>query len=321
MNGRILVATDGTDGSLGALRVARALAERSHGTPIVLSVVEPIVLEGSVLYAMPGQVLALSDEPEAAMRDHVRGQLAMLGGAAEEWEPETAIGPVASTIARLAEERGAGLIVLGFGGHTRAERFLGGETALNVVRLARVPVLAVQPDAPGLPRRAIVAVDFSEYCRDAASTLLDIVGDDAEVRLAHTSWTPTAAGVDAESWIATYDAGVRARLDELAGELRSRSGARVAPEVLEGTPSREILDLAKRTRADVIAAGSHGYGFFTRLLMGSVSTHLLREAPCSVLIAPPRAASDELRQARAGRTEVPAAVAVEAGMASEGAYI
>jgi nucleotide-binding universal stress UspA family protein len=51
MNGPILVATDGTDALLGALRVAKALAERSRSTPIVLSVIEPIMLEGSMLYA------------------------------------------------------------------------------------------------------------------------------------------------------------------------------------------------------------------------------------------------------------------------------
>lgn len=312
MDGRILVATDGTDGSLGALRVAAALAERTRSTPIVLAVIEPIVLEGSVLYAIPGQALALSDEPEAEVRDHVRGQLVALGGVAEAWEPETATGPVAATIAHLAEVRGAGLIVLGIGRHTRAERFLGGETALEVVRLARVPVLAVQPGATGLPRRGVAAVDFSEYSRDAAGTLLDLLGDQAEARLVHVSWVPGGGEVGAESWVATYHAGARARLEEMAGELRSWSGARIAPEVLEGAPSREILALAERTGADVIAAGSHGYGFFTRLVMGSVSTHLLREAPCSVLIAPPRAASAELRLARAGRAAAPARVAAPA---------
>lgn len=319
MDGRILVATDGTDASLGALRVAKALAERSHDTPVVLSVIEPIVLEGSVLYAMPGPVLALSDNPEPELRDHVRGQLVALGGIAEGWEPEIATGPVAATIARVADERGAGLIVLGFGRHTRAERFLGSETALGVVRLARVPVLAVQPGATGLPRRAVISVDFSEYSRDAARTLLDVLGDDAEARLVHVSWIPGDGGSDAEGWVATYDAGVRARLEELAGELRAWEGVRIAPEVLEGTPSREILDLAERTGADVIAAGSHGYGFFTRLVMGSVSTRLLREAQCSVLIAPPRAASAELRQARAGRAAAPAGVA--AGFGVDGAHV
>ena len=306
MDGRILVATDGTGGSLGALRVAAALAEREGRPPLVVSVVEPIVLEGSVLYAVPGEALALAVEPEAEVRGLVRAQLATLGPAAAGWETEVAVGRAGPTIARLAEERGAGVIVMGLGRHSRRERFLGGETALDVVRVARVPVLAVPPEAEGLPRRGVVAADFSEYSRDAARTLAEVAAEGAELRLAHVVWSLRGED-EADEWHATYLAGVRARLEEMAGELRAlRPSARVELEVLEGSPVREVLGLAERAGADIVAAGSHGYGFFTRLVMGSVSAHLLRGAERAVLIAPPRAPSTELSQARAGRAAAPA---------------
>ncbi|HEU0012685.1 MAG TPA: universal stress protein [Longimicrobium sp.] len=303
MDGRILVATDGTGASLGALRVAAALAERGGEPPIVVSVAEPIALEGSVLYGMPGQALALCDRPEEQVRDVVEEQLRALGAPAAGWRPEVQIGAVAPTIARLAEDRGAGIVLLGRGRHSRVERFFGGDTTLNVARLSRVPVLAVEPDAAGLPRRALAAVDFSEYSRDAVRTLLDLLADDAAVRLVHASWP--VSGAEGDDWMVTYLAGARARLAELAASLQPRRGAWIETEVLEGPPTAGLLALAERMDADVIAAGSHGYGFFTRMVMGSVSTRLLRQAPCSVLVAPPRAPSAELRQARAARLALP----------------
>jgi nucleotide-binding universal stress UspA family protein len=35
--------------------------------------------------------------------------------------------------------------------------------------------------------------------------------------------------------------------------------------------------------ADIIVMGTHGRGLITRLLMGSVATHVINNAPCPVL--------------------------------------
>jgi nucleotide-binding universal stress UspA family protein len=79
---------------------------------------------------------------------------------------------------------------------------------------------------------------------------------------------------------------------------------RIETTLAKGEPAREILELARRIQPDVICAGSHGYGFFSRLLMGSTSTALLREAECSVLIALPRAEHPERQSALAGGNRV-----------------
>jgi hypothetical protein len=57
--------------------------------------------------------------------------------------------------------------------------------------------------------------------------------------------------------------------------------------VLSGDPARELLAYAARVGADLVAAGSHGHGFISRLVLGSVTTKLLRAARCSVLVIPP----------------------------------
>jgi nucleotide-binding universal stress UspA family protein len=63
---------------------------------------------------------------------------------------------------------------------------------------------------------------------------------------------------------------------------------------LSGNPAAELLRLAGETKADLIAAGSHGYGFITRLVVGSVTSKLLRGAACAVLVVPPDAAPHTL---------------------------
>ena len=44
-----------------------------------------------------------------------------------------------------------------------------------------------------------------------------------------------------------------------------------------------------RTKADLIVMGTHGRRGFKRLLLGSVTEAVLREAPCPVLTVPPHA--------------------------------
>jgi nucleotide-binding universal stress UspA family protein len=57
--------------------------------------------------------------------------------------------------------------------------------------------------------------------------------------------------------------------------------------MLEGDQARAILNFAAEQDADLIACGTHGRSMLERLLVGSVSTRILRSAPCSVLVAPP----------------------------------
>ena len=58
----------------------------------------------------------------------------------------------------------------------------------------------------------------------------------------------------------------------------------VTAEVLDGSPSRVIVETAENWEADLIIIGSHGYGFWSRALLGSVSDSVVHHAPCSVLV-------------------------------------
>ena len=59
---------------------------------------------------------------------------------------------------------------------------------------------------------------------------------------------------------------------------------RVTAEVLEGQPKKRIPEEAESWGADLVVLGSHGYGFWDRLLLGSVSQAVASHALCSVEI-------------------------------------
>ena len=58
---------------------------------------------------------------------------------------------------------------------------------------------------------------------------------------------------------------------------------KISTEVLRGSPDQQIIEKAKEWNADLIVVGSHGRGFWGRLL-GSVSDGVVHHAPCSVLV-------------------------------------
>jgi nucleotide-binding universal stress UspA family protein len=45
-----------------------------------------------------------------------------------------------------------------------------------------------------------------------------------------------------------------------------------------------IVWVAEQEQFDAIVVGSHGKGAFKRVLLGSVSEHVMRHAPCPVLV-------------------------------------
>jgi nucleotide-binding universal stress UspA family protein len=63
--------------------------------------------------------------------------------------------------------------------------------------------------------------------------------------------------------------------------------ARATPIAEAGDPQATIIDQAVSKKADLIVMGTHGRRGFKRLLLGSVTEAVLREAPCPVLTVPP----------------------------------
>lgn len=67
----------------------------------------------------------------------------------------------------------------------------------------------------------------------------------------------------------------------------SNGSVSLTKEVLHGYADQKIVEKAREWKADLIVVGSHGRGFWGRLL-GSISDGVVHHAPCSVLVVRPR---------------------------------
>jgi nucleotide-binding universal stress UspA family protein len=102
-----------------------------------------------------------------------------------------------------------------------------------------------------------------------------------------------AGGVIDEQQYAESVQAQRDAADEILRAAVSALGfdgnASVETVAIEGDPGRALCDLAAERGATVIVAGSRGRGGLKRAVLGSVSDHLVRHAPCPVLLSGPAA--------------------------------
>src|SRR5262245_58005402 len=165
------------------------------------------------------------------------------------------------------------------------------------VSSARPP--SARPQAPaGRFRTVMLATDLSETSEAATTTALDLAVTTGARLLAVSVIDPGALRLPGGRYFARVDQ-VRAEREHIAQELvaRGRSvGVTVDFLVWEGDPGESIIEAAEAEGADMIVVGSHGRGAVGRFLIGSVSDHVVRNAPCPVLVvrsgttpAPPRA--------------------------------
>lgn len=75
-----------------------------------------------------------------------------------------------------------------------------------------------------------------------------------------------------------------AEAEKIVNTRLSGESFSVNTEVFRGSVKQVIIEEAENWGADLITVGSHGYGFFDRMMLGSVSDYVTHHAPCSVLI-------------------------------------
>jgi nucleotide-binding universal stress UspA family protein len=291
MGSTIVLATNGDAGSQGAIRWARALALREHLNVEVLAVDDlPHRYGAGVAELAAAYTDDYERHLEEGIRRCVRERLAdTLGGEPADWPLTIRAGMPARVLREFVAERQAGLVLVGIGRHDWLERVFGRETALDIIDVVPIPVLAVHPAAAELPQRAVAACDFSAISEHAVQQVVRLLGPGAALDLVHVAPTHDAlyGEMDADERAATYAVGARERLFELRNELEAQYPLQVRTQLLEGEPATAILEHAGRVGAELIAAGTHGHGLLGRVLLGSVSRVLIRRAAVSVLVVPP----------------------------------
>jgi nucleotide-binding universal stress UspA family protein len=132
---RIVVATDFSDASGHAVRAAAGLAKDFGASLLVTHVVEP----GGLLTHWRANVDVVDAARLADARERLETVAAEAGAGGETL---VRLGSIADSIASTAEEREAGLIVVGLTGQSAAHR-RPGSIAYRILCLAKAPVLVV----------------------------------------------------------------------------------------------------------------------------------------------------------------------------------
>jgi nucleotide-binding universal stress UspA family protein len=181
-------------------------------------------------------------------------------------------GGIAQEIVALAEDIGAGLIVMGSRGLGGIRRALMGSVSDAVVRHAHCPVMVVREEPVVFPTKILVATDRSREAELAAKTAADLAkSTNSELHVVHVGFDQARDEAQNE-------------LDTEVGMVREAGVTDVQAHLKFGIPARTIVDLAEEVGVGLIVMGSRGRGGVRRALIGSVSSSVVPHAHCPVLV-------------------------------------
>jgi nucleotide-binding universal stress UspA family protein len=139
-------------------------------------------------------------------------------------------------------------------------------------------------------KRILVPVDFSSPSLRALDEAVDLARTvDAKLTAVFVAaplqypsiFLGTAVGLGL--LLAEERKWARKELGKLVARL-SKRGVQCDALLEKGRPHERIVEAAKRTRADLIVMSTQGRTGFSHLMLGSVAEHVVRTAPCPVLV-------------------------------------
>jgi nucleotide-binding universal stress UspA family protein len=191
----------------------------------------------------------------------------------------------------LAERGEADLIVLGSTHHAAFGSVAPGSVAEHLLHGARCRLLIApkgyaEADHSG-DRLRVLAVGYdgmaeSQAALDEAAVLTGKFGGSMKVVGVMTPIPPAAAAAAARAGT-EVGPDFQTRLHEAVAELPPE--LRALPVLEHGDPVHKLLEVAE-VGVDLLVLGSRGFGPVMRLLIGSVSSRVIRGAPCPVMVVP-----------------------------------
>jgi nucleotide-binding universal stress UspA family protein len=267
----ILFATDGSEYSAGAQRVALDLAKRRGARLSVMTIVLTSQdLEGVGTHGIRAQLETAARARLDAVADAARAQdveCDLLLAHGEEPHAE---------IVATARELGPDLIVLGRRGKRGLARMMVGHATAHVAGQAPCNVLMVPRVGEVWRKRVLLATDGSAHSRAAS----DVAGAVARQCGLPVTVLSAVAASHSELRKAEAHAAVAATATRL-----TQAGIACDSAVVEGRADEVVVETAASQGADLIVVGSHGRTGLARLFLGSISERIMGLAQCPVLIA------------------------------------
>jgi nucleotide-binding universal stress UspA family protein len=290
---RILCPIDFSDFSLDALRHGLVLAQWYTSQVTLLH-----VHQGSRSLpagVSPGSAPVFDDADPERLAEEVRRFCAPLTEpSGREVDVVIRSGDPAREIPREAERLRADLLILGTHGRSGFERLFLGSVTEKVLRSTRVPVMTIPPPVrqPGSPlfKTILCPLEFApssiralEYAlllaREADARLIllhvieDLLGEAAAQALGHLSVSEYYHHLEQDA---------AARLQAVVPD-EARVWARPEERVVTGRAHQEILKVVAEEQVELVVMGVQGKGVMDRLVLGSTTHRVIREARCPVL--------------------------------------
>jgi nucleotide-binding universal stress UspA family protein len=130
--------------------------------------------------------------------------------------------------------------------------------------------------------KMVVGYDGSDNARRALERAAELAGGDGAITV--VSVAGARLGGARSVGVAGADLGNASAWLEVARAWLSEKG--ISAETVEGLgdPGHEIVEVAKKSGADLVVVGTRSRDLLERLLLGSVSTDVVHHAPCDVLV-------------------------------------
>jgi nucleotide-binding universal stress UspA family protein len=223
--------------------------------------------------------------------DHHRARLQEMAGRLRnegfQVDIQSRMGGAATEILRVADERGAALVLVGTRSRSRIYQAVVGSVAMKVMERSTAPILLVPLDAPcrDLGRHVLFASDFSRGSEDAflavetlarsggrSFTLLHALGREGD--------PDSPSGKDA-----------RKRLEDLSHRLGAVGAEDVHLSLPTQDPADAVVQAAIARPGTLVVMGTQGRGFAERLALGSVSRAVAGRVRAPLLLVPTTAGS------------------------------
>ncbi|HMN35628.1 MAG TPA: universal stress protein [Chiayiivirga sp.] len=283
--GTILLATDLSARCDRALDRAVQLARQWQARLVAVTVVDPGTLSETRVRAAPQPSWGGDDNGPVARtlrqlrRDAAATDVDIVVRVEE--------GRVNETLARVAAEEGAGLIVTGIARSESLGRTVLGSTVDWLVRHATVPVLVVRDRTRGAYRNIVLASDFSPSARLALERAAGLFAG-VPMTVFNAFEVPFLGMMDpkAQSAIAQgREAATREGQEFLASAALDPSPREaIRLHVEHGEPVRLTYEYARDHEADLIVLGTHGRSALFDILIGSIARRILETAATDILL-------------------------------------
>lgn len=279
---RLLLPTDGSEFSEGAVRESINLAKTCSGKLFVISVIET----NPEYETIAPQLVEKAEKETRAILESIKGRALKEGVQCEiiaRQGDETY-----KYIVEEAVKNNVSMIVMGRRGRTGIKRLMMGSETARVIGHSPCNVLVVPKAAKLEFKNILLATDGSKFSDAGAAEAINIAKL-CGAALVAISVVPSeeAAIVHSEMQKGSI---VETELREgekhvkKVKELAEQAGVKTTGLIYAGKPYEAILEAAKDKKADLIVVGSHGRTGLSRLLMGSVTERVIGLAECAVLV-------------------------------------